>query len=84
MRSDRRGPGKLRRVTGCVCRRFEGQLGSYLPSFPDDVFLTLERQDVPLDLHGCIAHSGRVECKSCGQRYRYDNLLSGCSFEREP
>jgi hypothetical protein len=67
-----------------VCRRFEGKLGSYLPIFPDDVFVTLERVDVPLDLHGCIAHSGRVACRTCGRRYRYDNALAGARFEPEP
>lgn len=71
-------------MSDCVCLRWEGRHGSYVPVFPDDVFVTLERVDVPLDLHGCIAHSGRVECRTCKRRYRYDNTLYGCSFETEP
>jgi hypothetical protein len=67
----------------CACAAWEGSLGSYVPEFPDDVFETIERNDVPLDLHGVIAHSGRVRCRSCGALYRYDNFLTGCTFTRE-
>jgi hypothetical protein len=67
----------------CACRRWEGRHGSFLPIFPDDVFVTLERQDAGLDLHGSVPHWGRVRCRTCGRIYRYDNSLSGCSFELE-
>lgn len=54
-----------------------------MPIFPDDVFETLEKEELPLDLHGSIPHWGRVRCRSCGACFRYDNQLSGCTFTRE-
>jgi hypothetical protein len=68
----------------CCCAGWEGRHTSFIPSFPDDVFETIERVEAPLDFHGCIPHSGRVRCRTCGQSYRYDNALGGAHFVRDP
>ena len=71
-------------LESCACRRWQGRQPSFVPSFPDELFETLERHETPLDLHGAIPHSGRVRCRVCARVYRYDNSLYGCSFELEP
>jgi hypothetical protein len=68
----------------CACTPWNGAHGSFVPIFPDDVFETLEREEWPLDLHGTIPHWGRVRCRTCGRTYKYENLLTGCTFELEP
>jgi hypothetical protein len=81
----RRDPHHTVTDAACECSSWQGRHGSFMAIFPTELFLTLERQEAQLDLHGTIPHSGRVRCQRCGRNYRYDNsLLSGLSVELEP